>query len=138
MRTLLAASLFALSSVAQAQPALCDMTFTMKVTYSGDPVADSTIVYHGFTQDDALFMHQEAQTILNVASKVQGKGKGPGYSVEFAESGCNYNGGAAVDGVNIQGMSQIMRQASKVGLDLIKHGDDAGAQGKKKAWGRQP
>jgi hypothetical protein len=116
---------------------LCDMTFTLKVQYGGEPAAESTIVYHGFTSNDSILMHKSGQTILGVADKNRDKARPPSYSVEFGEQGCGASGNYTVDGVTLQGLGQIMRQASKVGLDLIKTGEDAGAKGKRKAWGNK-
>jgi hypothetical protein len=113
------------------------MTFTLKVNYNNEPAAESTIVYHGFTSDDSVLMHKNGQTILGVADKNRDKARPPSYSVEFGESGCGANGTFKVDGVTLAGLAQIMRQASKVGLDLIRTGENAGAKGQRKAWGNK-
>jgi hypothetical protein len=135
MRTLFAIAALAASSFANAA---CDQTLGMTVTYKGDPVAENTLVYHGFTPAEVAFVQKHGKGVLDVASKVQDKGGG--YAAEFKEVvNCDGkitdNPAVLIDGVTLQGMSKILREASKQEQALIRAGEDEGKKGKKKAWG---
>jgi len=117
----------------------CDHSLGMKVTYEGKPVVENQLTYHGFNPAEVAIVQKKGKSILDVASKQQDK-KG-GYAVEFKETvTCDGkvtdNPAIVVEGVTIQGMSKILREASKQEQALIKLGEDEAAKGKKKAWGK--
>jgi opacity protein-like surface antigen len=132
-RLLLAAVLLTAASSAWAA---CDATYAMTVNLNGKLKADSKgITWYGLEPDEAVYMHQQAMSITDAASKWQDKAKQgeDKWTFEFVESGCN-KGSVLIDGVPRQGAVQIMRKAANVGLGLVDKGEKSG---KGHAWGKQ-
>lgn len=139
MKKLIGIALLAISPVVFGQT--CDQTFSMKVTYAGEPVGENKLVYHGLAKEDVADHSKKGKSVLNVASKNQDKGGK--YAAEFLEEiACKGEPAKAavpvvVEGVTIHGMAKILRAGMKVQDELIKKGEKAAKEGKKRAWGKE-
>lgn len=138
MKKLLMLGLLAVTPLAYGQ--VCEQSFSMKVTYAGEPVGNNKLTYFGMPKVDATDNSKKGKKVLDVAGKVQDKGGK--YAAEFLEEvTCDGVKQQAVpvlvEGVTIDGMSKILRAGMKVQDELIKKGEKAAKEGKKRAWGKE-
>jgi hypothetical protein len=137
-KLILAAILMAAIPSVMAQT--CDQTLTMGVTYKGEPVGSSTVVYNGLSAANVAEITKRGTKIISVGSQVQSKGGN--YKVAFGESHvCDgkttTSSGVEVDGVTPQGLAKILRQSNAEGESLILSGEQVSAKGAKRVWGKE-
>jgi len=135
MKIMLAASVFVLATAASA----CDIMLTTEVTYKGQPVGKSSVVYLGLAQADVDYINKQGMNVIKAGAKVQDKGGG--YTLTLGETHvCGDKTTAtpsiAFEGLKPSGLTSVFRAAQKESEALMKISEDQERKGKKRVWGK--
>lgn len=137
MKKILAvAIMFAMSSIAFAA---CDLTYTTKVDYKGDPDWRGEHTWFGLEPAEVAAINAKGEKIVDMASKLQDQKDGD-YGVDFLRKvTCAGSPPKDEEGVRVQGLTwkeiaKLERFSNKVELEILQMGDDHTAKGSKRAW----
>jgi hypothetical protein len=138
MRTLLAASLFALSSAAWGT---CDMELTINVQYTLPPSNEATNVrgYYGMDDPSAAKMNQATSAALDKAKKTGSKNMGGHYNMTFLQSGSCPLGSTSpvtIDGLTLKGVTEIWKGLNQDDSNIATGLSASGGNGR--AFGKKP
>ena len=126
-------TVFAGAAVAQT----CDLTLSMDWQQQGKSKQLTTTVYHDLSAADAQDINTRSQSVLNEATKAQGKGGD--YSFVFDGSttcpGVNMGALAPITGLTHQGSAKVWRQALKIAEGHVQASEKHVAKGGRGPWG---